>query len=174
MKISNIVVGYLEENCYFLEINNKVLIIDPGDEYLKIKDKLKNKELIGILITHHHNDHIGALNSLINDFNVSVYSNNNLEEKIYDIDDFKFEVIKTYGHTTDSLTYYFKEENVMFTGDFIFKETIGRTDLPTGNFDEMEKSIEKIKQFNDNIIIYPGHGDDTTLDYEKKYNYYFI
>ena len=57
--------------------------------------------------------------------------------------------------------------------DFIFKGSIGRTDFEDGNIDEMVNSIEKIKKYIDSIVLYPGHGDSTTLGYEKKYNYYF-
>ena len=61
----------------------------------------------------------------------------------------------------------------MFVGDFIFKDNIGRCDLPSGNIEEMKKSIEKIKKYDDDIIIYPGHGEITSLGYEKESNYYF-
>ena len=61
----------------------------------------------------------------------------------------------------------------MFTGDFVFYHDIGRCDLEGGSFEEMKKSIEKIKKYNKNIVIYPGHGMSTTLDEEKENNYYF-
>ena len=61
----------------------------------------------------------------------------------------------------------------MFCGDFIFKDNIGRVDLPTGNYQEMIESINKIKQYDDDIVLYPGHGEQTKLGYEKKHNYYF-
>ena len=60
----------------------------------------------------------------------------------------------------------------MFTGDFLFYLSVGRTDLEYGNNDEMLKSIEKIKKYNDDITIYPGHSSKTTLGFEKKYNEY--
>ncbi len=172
MKIDKIVVGPLQENCYILTKNNKVIIIDPGDEYSKIKEKI-NGEVIAILITHSHFDHVGALEELHKEYFSPIYQNENLKEQDYEIEDFKFKVIKTYGHTNDSVTYYFYEENIMFTGDFIFKESVGRTDLPTGNINEMNMSIQKISEYSDDILIYPGHGDSTTLGYEKKNNYYF-
>ena len=84
---------------------------------------------------------------------------NYLNENIYDyntkefnVENFNFEIIHNPGHTSDSVTFYFKEENVMFVGDFIFKETIGRTDLETGNMIEMQKSINMIKKYDDNIF----------------------
>ena len=72
----------------------------------------------------------------------------------------------------DSITYYFYEDKVMFTGDFLFKGTIGRYDFPESNVEEMIKSIKKIKQYNSNITIYPGHGEKTTLENELKNNPY--
>ena len=60
----------------------------------------------------------------------------------------------------------------MFIGDFIFKDSIGRTDLPGGNMIEMEQSIEKIKNYNDDVILYPGHNEETTLGEEKQKNPY--
>lgn len=168
MKITTIPVGYLKANCYILEKDGKVIIIDPGDEYDKIAQFIKNKDIVKILITHYHKDHIGTLNM----FNQNLILQNP-KEKVYNIGPFTFEVIFTKGHTNDSVTYYFKKEKVMFTGDFLFKETIGRTDMPGGSFQEMQKSIEKIKTYPNNIKIYPGHGETTTLQYEKENNYFF-
>lgn len=160
MKIDRVIVGNLETNCYILSIKNKCIVIDPGDEYDKIKKRIGNKEVIGVIITHYHFDHIGALNNF--DKNL-IYDINNLVEKENKISDFNFEVIYTPGHKEDSITIYFKKEKVMFTGDFIFKDGIGRIDLPGGNYKDMLKSLEKIKKYDKDIIVYPGHGDKTIL-----------
>ena len=61
----------------------------------------------------------------------------------------------------------------MFTGDFLFKQSIGRTDLEGSNELEMYESLEKIKKYSDDIKLYPGHGESTNLGYEKKYNIFF-
>lgn len=160
MKIDRVIVGELETNCYILSIKNKCIVIDPGDEYDKIKKCIGNKEVIAVIITHYHFDHIGALNN----FNKNlIYDINNLEEKENKIGNFNFEVIYTPGHKEDSITIYFKEEKVMFTGDFIFKDGIGRIDLPGGNYKDMLNSLEKIKKYDKDIIVYPGHGDKTIL-----------
>lgn len=186
MKIDKIVVGYLEENCYILTKNNHSLIIDPGDEGNKIIKFIKNNNLniSGILITHAHFDHIGALNDILKEYNVPVYYYNinnelkeniiNLEEKEYVIDDFKFKVIYSPGHRNDSVTYYFYEEEIMFSGDFIFYLSVGRTDLEYGNYEEMIKSIIKIKKYRNDIIVYPGHGQKTILGFEKANNSFFM
>lgn len=170
MKMQKVVVGELSENCYIIDMNNEVLVIDPGDEFDKINKVIANRKVIGILITHNHFDHVGALPYFKN---IPVYSFDNLEEKMYTISSFKFEVILTPGHTSDSISFYFVKDNIIFCGDFIFYHSIGRCDLPTGNEEEMRKSIEKIKMFSNNVTLYPGHGRETTIGEEKKNNYYF-
>ena len=170
MKIDTVIVGSLEENCYILRKNNNALVIDPGDEIEKINKVIGDSNVVGILITHNHFDHIGALSYFNKE---EIYDFYNLEEKEYTIKDFKFNVIHTPGHTNDSISYYFKEENILFSGDFIFFESIGRCDLPTGNFNIMKNSIEKIKKYPLDMKIYPGHGRHTILEYEIKNNIYF-
>jgi len=160
MEINRVVVGMLDTNCYILKNNNKCLVIDPGDEYNKIKEVIGDSEVIGVIVTHHHFDHIGALNEFDKKLILDRY---NLEEKKYNIDNFKFQVIYTPGHKEDCITIYFKEEKIMFTGDFIFKGTIGRTDLEGGNYLDMINSLNKISKYDKDIIVYPGHGDKTTL-----------
>ena len=167
MKIKTIKVGYLETNCYILIKGNNALIIDTGDEYSKIKKKIENLNVQAILLTHHHFDHIGALKFFNN---IKIIDYNTEENKI---GDFKFEIIKTPGHTSDSITYYFKEEKIMFVGDFVFEGSIGRTDLDTGNYKEMKKSIEKLKTYPTDTKLYPGHGNNTTLEKEIKNNPFF-
>lgn len=173
MNITKIITGELEENCYLIEKDKNVLIVDPGSDYDKIKQHLKDKNVVGILITHYHFDHIGALDFVLNDYKVPVYDYK-LEEKEYKILDFNFEIIETKGHTSDSVTFFFKEEKAMFTGDFLFRGTIGRTDLETGNMLEMQESIKKIKIYDDDITVYPGHYLETTLGDEKTFNDFFL
>lgn len=170
MKIEKIPVGYLQANCYILNINNDIIIIDPGADYEFIKEKIVGN-ISAILITHHHEDHIGALEQFKNDYKCPIYSFYNLEEKKYHFNNFYFEVIYTPGHTVDCVTYYFYKEKIMFTGDFLFKGNIGRTDLETGNMEQMFSSLNKIKKYK-NIDIYPGHGCITNLDEEKINNIY--
>lgn len=172
MDLKIIRVGELDTNCYILSKDNRCLVIDPGDEAFKIIKYIEdnNMELAGILITHSHFDHIGGLDDLLDYKKVEVFSN--LEEKEYKKDVFSFDVIKTPGHTKDSICYYFKEDNIMFVGDFIFKDSVGRIDLG-GNYTDMMNSIKKIKGYRDDITIYPGHGESTILGLEKRNNIYF-
>ncbi len=159
MKINSIVVGDLQTNCYLLEKNNEVLIIDPGDEAKKIITAIGDKKVVGCLLTHKHFDHIGALTEICSYYNIKPndYKGNN----------FSYEVLETKGHTNDSVTYYFKNEKVMFCGDFIFYHSIGRTDLG-GSDSDMLESLDKISLYDDDITLYPGHGPKTILGEEKK------
>lgn len=161
MKINKVIVGPLKTNCYILSLDDKCLVIDPGDEYEKIKKEIGEKQVVGVIVTHHHFDHIGALNYFNKDL---IFDKSNLEEKKYNISGFNFEVIYTPGHKEDSITIFFEKENIMFTGDFIFKDSIGRIDLPGGNYLDMINSLSKIKKYDKTIKIYPGHGEDTDLN----------
>lgn len=173
MEVKTVITGTLEENCYILIKNNKCLIIDPGADYQNIKEAIGDNKVLGVLITHSHFDHVGALRNFLSKKGVKIFKKSNTLEQEYNIGDFSFECIYTPGHSADSITFYFKEINSMFVGDFVFKDSIGRCDLPTGNIVEMKNSIEKIKKYDDNIIIYNGHGESTTLGYEKNNNQYF-
>lgn len=163
MKIKTIKVGFLQTNCYVIEKNDECLIIDPGDEANKIISSI-NKNVVGILVTHYHFDHISAIEYIKNQYKCKIYDINNLKEGINKIKNFSIEVIYTPGHTKDSISFLINYN--LFCGDFIFKSSIGRTDLPSGDYKEMQSSIKKILKYNNDIIIYPGHGDKTTLKNE--------
>ena len=166
MEIITLKLGELRINCYIVINGNSCLIIDPADDANIIINECKNYNVEGILVTHHHFDHVGALNKLEKYYNLK-HNNHNSNS-------FNYEVLKTPGHTSDSLTFYFKEENIMFTGDFLFYGTIGRCDLKTSSIIDMRNSLTKISKYPDNIIIYPGHGKSSVLGREKVYfpNYF--
>jgi len=173
MKVEIIKVGNLKCNCYLLIKDNKVLVIDPGDEGDKIIEKIGSRDVVGIIITHYHYDHIGAISDIVNKYNVLVYDGNNMNEGENIISNFKFDVIRTPGHKEDLISIYFKEYKAIFCGDFIFKDSIGRCDLEGSNTLDMINSINKIKEYNRDITLYPGHGIQTTLGYEIDNNIYF-
>lgn len=172
MKIKIVKTSVLAENCYVLEIDNKSLIIDPGADFDLIKKNVEF-EVVGVLLTHRHFDHIGALDKVVEEYKCNVYEFENTEEKEYLVGPFKFEVIFNPGHSKDSISFYFPEHKKLFVGDFIFEGNIGRCDLPGGNYTEMMESIANIKRYPDDTIIYPGHGEFTSLGHEKLNNYYF-
>ena len=100
LKIENLVLGRLRTNCYIIKKDNKCLIIDPGDEAEIIKEACKDYEVEEILVTHHHFDHILALEELESFYHIK---HNSFLRKT-----FKYEIIETPGHASDSLTFYFK------------------------------------------------------------------
>lgn len=160
MIVKKIVVGPLETNCYLLIEKEECLIIDPGDDFEVLVKEIGQKKVVGCLITHSHPDHIGALKEILEKYKLNL---NEVKSNC-----FSFVTIKTPGHTKDSVTYYFEKEKCMFTGDFIFKQAIGRTDLG-GDWKDMRDSLNKIKKYPEDIKIYPGHGLSTTLREEKNY-----
>lgn len=170
MEVKTVVTGYLDENCYVLIKDNECLVVDPGDDFIKIKNVIGDKKVLGVLITHSHVDHIGALRNFLVKRSIKIFKRSNLEEKNYNIGSFNFRCIYTPGHSKDSVTFCFDEDKVMFVGDFIFKESIGRVDLPGGSQEEMKSSINKLLSIDDDFVLYPGHNDSTTLNYEKKNN----
>ena len=170
MKIKTVVVGELETNCYIVENEDSCLVIDPGDEFLKIKNTI-DKKVIGVLLTHRHFDHVGALKEIVDYYNVPVYDKNNLSIGVNKIGDFEFSVNYNPGHTLDSISFIF--DNIMFSGDFIFKGCIGRTDLG-GDFSLMQNSIRNILKSENNYKIYPGHGEITMLNDEREMLGYYL
>lgn len=87
---------------------------------------------------------------------------------------FQFQVVKTPGHSWGGVSFVFPKEELVFTGDALFRETIGRTDLPTGNFDQLIAGIkDKLLTLPGHYQVYPGHGFDTTISHERIFNPYF-
>lgn len=175
MKISVVVVGNLQTNCYIIEKGSSVLIIDPGDNAELIASSItSDKRVLGIIITHSHDDHTGATSILLDKYKTRLYNGHNLSEGNHVIENFSFDVIKTPGHMDDSISIYFKEEKVMFVGDFIFKGGIGRTDMMGASPFDMKQSIKKILKFPPDITLMPGHFGVTVLADEINNLNYFL
>ena len=159
MDISVLTVGPIQTNCYVVhqEGNSQCVVIDPGEEAAKIADFLKRKglECKGILLTHGHFDHIMAVQAVLN------------------LAGFDIKAIHTPGHTKGGCCYYSEEDKVVFCGDTLFMESIGRTDFPTGNGRELIDSLKnRLLVLPGDVTAYPGHGPETTIDYEQANNPY--
>ena len=196
--VEKIVTGPFQENTFVVRSveSNQTLIIDPGDDEVRIIEFIRSKKLIplAILNTHAHLDHIGAVSKLKESFNIPFYLHEE-EKMILDyyeescemfgllpkqkpkvdkwlknhksltIKDFKVKIINTPGHTPGGVCY--EIDNHIFVGDTIFKGSVGRTDLPGGNWDNLKKSLfQLIDTVNHEKIVHSGHGDDTTLKHE--------
>lgn len=200
MEIVRVRNGMFATNTYLIGDSNGCYVIDPSDDYIKIKraiDERFSGKIKSILLTHGHLDHIGSVDKLVNDYLCKVYLSdndkfyidgsltkypNNLQEfniKInsstidaYLINDSNIIVYETPGHTPGSVCYLFKEEKVIFVGDTLFKGSVGRTDLTGGSTKELLKSLKILKNLPDDLRVCCGHEGETTLGQEKKFNPY--
>ncbi len=185
----------------YKEGSNEVIFIDPADKGEYIYETLKEKgfQVAGILLTHGHFDHIWGTNKLRELSGAPIYAYeeekvlcesavNNVSDQVgrpYTVIPDKYlkdgeevtiagmtcKVIATPGHTVGSCCYYFEEDGILISGDTLFQESVGRTDLATGSSSAIVRSIrEKLFVLPDEVKVYPGHGDVTDIAHEKKYN----
>ena len=162
------IIPQLKDNYSYLvysNVNKLGVVIDPADAAPIIKF-IKEKEIIlsGILITHHHDDHNSGVNGLVKfqstkiyspDKNINKTSNIIKEGDLIKFDFIEFEVIATSGHTLDHVVYCSKQNNLLFSGDALFRFGCGR--IFEGTYDEMKSSLKKIKKLDDSINVYCGH-----------------
>ncbi len=177
------------------------VIVDPADNASFIINRCRQMHLKpeAILLTHGHFDHILAADDVRRTFHVPVMAGEkeqsllsnpqwNLtptcgEEQTLEADRWlrdgetiellgeKWKVLFTPGHTEGSVCYYAADENLLISGDTLFCESVGRTDLPTGSMAKlMDSVIGTLFALPDETAVYPGHGEDTTIGYEKKHN----
>lgn len=172
LKIYKIPVGMLQTNCYVVadEETKKSVIIDPGDEAGKIIEVVEKNGLSPrmIILTHSHFDHVGALAEVKKHFSIEQPELEDGGE--VEIGETKLNIIKTSGHTEDGICVVDEKSKIIFTGDTLFKNSIGRTDLPGSDWEEMKRSLQKLMKFPDDFKIYPGHGEESTMGEEKKHN----
>lgn len=93
------------------------------------------------------------------------------EGEILELDEIRLELVEVSGHSPGHLIFYNREEKVVIGGDVLFRESIGRTDLPGGNHENLINNIQnKVYTLPDEVVVYPGHGPETTIGHEKQYN----
>ncbi len=200
MEIKQLMVGNLGTNAYIVGNSEKVFIVDPGGSPELIKNQVNGRTVEYILLTHSHIDHIGALNEIKELYpaakvaihesglellkdpsrNLSmmmgamyVYSKeidliltDNMDINFLDK---KIKVLHTPGHTPDGVCFLI--DNNLFSGDTLFKLSIGRTDFPGGSYEQLIKNIkERIFTLPDDTNVFPGHMDETMVGFEKKNN----
>ncbi len=167
--------------------------------------KQNDLNLLGIYITHGHFDHIMAVAELVSVYNIPWFINENDLSIVHGNNDFlpatghtmidipktpaipltageqkllldiDVDIIETPGHTPGGLCFYIADENILISGDTLFPDTIGRTDLPGGSDNLMKQSIEKLhsKNFDNKTLIIPGHGHMQNFEYMKQNNPYW-
>ena len=192
----------MSSNCYGALSDKGAVVVDCGkcnDSIVGFLNENADKSRI-ILLTHAHFDHISGAKELREKtgvpiaigrieaenmcdpgYNLSGRLRNPISEfkpdyELYDeqvitVGDLKIKVYETPGHTKGSVVYLVGDN--LFSGDTLFFESIGRTDLRSGNFDEMQASLDRMMWlFGDNIKVFPGHGDSTTIGHEREHNPY--
>ncbi len=199
--------GPIQTNCYLIWNDKKeCLIVDPGENGGKITSTISEMGLqpIAILLTHAHFDHIGAVETVRNEYNIPVFIHSKEDKWLSDpklngssafrlptpvvaqpadhfldenpamtIGGFTFAVLETPGHSPGSVTFYFPESGVAFSGDALFYESIGRTDLAGGNHRTLLASIhDKLLTLPEETVILSGHGRSTTIAHEMDHNPY--
>ncbi len=194
MEIMKFSLGNLKSNCYVLSEADHAIIIDPGyesDDVIRYIIK-QNLTLEAIYITHGHFDHVGGVKQLKDQFNCTVYAP--IKDKIWmgkssynqigyeipvdtwvkDGDTFEaigliFTVYETPGHSEGSTV--LSVDHILFSGDTLFYQSIGRTDIPLSDPQAIYRSVKRIYQlFDEDIMVYPGHGRTTDIGHEKKFN----
>jgi len=182
----------------------EAVIVDPADNAPMLKRKITEKELkpVAILLTHGHFDHIMAAEEIRSAYKIPIIAHK--EEKMIlenargnlsvmfganyvikadqyvddnamlSLADFDIQVMHTPGHTIGGCCYYVKEEGVLFSGDTLFCESIGRTDFPTGSMSTLIRSIrQKLLVLPEETKVYPGHESTTDIEHEKYNNPFF-
>lgn len=132
--------------------------------------KTEQLEVVALLITHAHPDHVCGVEFMEATYGLKAIIQPS-EGKL-NIPNFHIQVVATPGHKEDCVCYHLPEDKIIFTGDTLFQESIGRTDLPGGDMGLLINSLKKLALLPDDTKVYPGHGYPTTIEHEKQYNPY--
>jgi len=194
MQIKKQPMGAYQTNCYIASVDGKDFIIDPGvDATAWVKANVTNP--VAILNTHGHFDHVWSNAELQKDLGIKLYTPKgdvmllsesswmpDLPPSIPDVavepdEEFDFDGVKVKflhfpGHCPGCSMIEF--DDAIFSGDFIFERSIGRTDFPYSSPEDMKKSLEKFKKIPYDKTLHPGHGNTTTIQQEQQYSDYWI
>ena len=193
LKMCALPLGAYQTNCYLVweDTSSTCVGIDPGYEAETVLAEAKRlgKSIEAILLTHGHFDHVGAVKDIAAETDCKVYlCEEDLsmppqltagtlyytdlygEGDILSLAGLSFKVLHTPGHTPGSVC--LQCEDTIFSGDTLFWGSCGRTDLPGGSWATIQKSLKRLAAISGDFKVYPGHGDDTRLDFERKFNPY--
>lgn len=178
LNIKCFVVNPIQENTYIVsDATKEAVIIDCGayfpSEKAEIEDFIREEGLNvkHLLLTHSHFDHTFGNSFVLETYHLTPEGYGGKE---ISFGEHRFQVIHTPGHAKDAVVFFCPEEKIAFTGDTVFQNSIGRTDLEGGNYHELEASIVLLKQIiPDDTKLYPGHGPSTTMGEEKLMNPFF-
>ncbi len=156
MEIKKVTVGILQANCYIVSSGDEAVIIDPGDEGERIIKEAQGKKVKYIIPTHHHPDHAGALEEVEKGTGAEVLRQLKEGEEIKVGSD-SLRVLHTPGHTEDSIC--IMGDGFLFSGDTLFYQGYGRTDLPGGDAEKMRETLQRLsEEIPSGTVVYPGHG----------------
>lgn len=167
----------IDQMCLELGIKPEALLLTHGHgDHIMAVEKLKSRYQIPVIAGEKERNLLADpsknLSAALGMPSVSLKADREVTDgEILVLAGFQFQVLATPGHTAGSVCYLEPEEGVLFSGDTLFEESLGRTDFPTGNMQQIVASIaEKLFVLPEDIMVYPGHGNPTTIGHEKTYN----
>lgn len=201
LKVHTMTLGPLQTNCYLIheESAKTCCVIDPGHspEMVLGRAARLGLRIEAVLLTHGHFDHVGAVEAIVKTTGCALWMHEGdfsqaaspMNDYLYPLHDREFTVISfceegevihaggltitvlaTPGHSRGSVC--FRCENALFSGDTLFAEGCGRTDLSGGDWSTILQSLSRLAELEGDLAVYPGHGESTTLAREKQYNPY--
>lgn len=199
MKLYHLVSGPLRVNTFYLvnEETASAVLIDCGENYKQVKqtEERYGFKVKAVLLTHAHFDHAGCAKrlqddgakiyisktdapKLSNEDNLAGWFGRSFEQlvpnytfehgNVINVEGISFTVMMTPGHTDGSACFILGD--MIFSGDTLFAESVGRTDFPTGDHEKLVESVQRLFALDGDYTVYPGHEEFTTLSHERKYN----